>query len=503
MLPPVDGLAEDGAEEEKAAGVTTAEGTPASAAVDIVAAAEAVDKVAVGGTADNVADNMAAADQAVVTGGGAVTVGALADEEVSMAAGKAGLEGDDDSLASSRAAAADGSEGGVSRPALSIDDPRSAAAAAAVVVVADGDSPLPLMGACGEGDADPATAPAAAGVDVDPQPPVAEEAPMVVSSADGMLLPAASLDVEGATAPEAFSGSSSGSTDELLIPAASLDGEGAGGAVTNPVPTDGDFAVPPGAAGKEQQPLAVEEEQSAVAAGLEVTHSSPVDDSSADNAAASVAVEVTRIARTTVDGGGADKTPEISVERNGGDGAGESAAAAAAAAAVASERSGNGAGEVCVELDKSTSPVASPPQGIGGAEGRGADTATGTGVQEGTQERGQGPADRDSASPGLPTGYATGGYPTEESMPSPSANQVPSTSQVRADVGGGIGGRAPAVTPPSAGGTVREPVRRSGTAVPPNSARGVAAGAGEKDWLDELIDMFSDKCSTCVVDDAS
>ncbi|CAN0508131.1 unnamed protein product [Ectocarpus sp. 12 AP-2014] len=89
-------------------------------------------------------------------------------------------------------------------------------------------------------------------------------------------------------------------------------------------------------------------------------------------------------------------------------------------------------------------------------------------------------------------------------MPSPSANQVPSTPQVRADVvGGGIGGRAPALPPPSAGGTVREPVRRSGTAVPPDSARGAAAGAGEKDWLDELIEMFSDKCSTCVVDDAS
>ncbi|CAN0411704.1 unnamed protein product, partial [Ectocarpus sp. 8 AP-2014] len=310
VLPPVDGLPEEGAgEEEQAAGVTTADGSPAPAAVDIVASAEAVDKVAVGGKADNVADNMAAADQAVVTGGGAVTVGALADEEVSMAAGKAGLEGDDDSLASSRAAAADGSEGGVSRPTLSVDDPRSTAAAAAVVVVADGTSPLQLMGACGEGDADPATAPAAAGVDVDPQPPVAAAAAMVVpedallppaacvddevapvktivtavsggssssSSADGMLLPAASLDDEGATAPETFSGSSSGSTDELLMPAASLDEEGSGGGVTNPAPTDVDFAVPPGAAGKEQQPLAVEE-QSAVAAGLDVTHSSPVD----------------------------------------------------------------------------------------------------------------------------------------------------------------------------------------------------------------------------------
>ncbi|CBN75805.1 similar to AHNAK nucleoprotein isoform 1 [Ectocarpus siliculosus] len=464
VLPLVDGLPEDGAEEAEVAGVTTADGTPASAAaVDIVESAEAVDKVAVGGAADNVADNMAAADQAVVTRGGAVTVGALANEEFSMAAGKAGLEGDDGSLASSRAAAAaaaaaDGSEGGVSRPALSVDDPRSTAAAAAVVVVADGDSPLPLTGACGE----------------------------------------------GATAPEAFSGRSSGSTDELLMPAASLDEEGAGGGVNDPVPTDGDFAVPPGAAGKERQPLAVEE-QSAVAAVLEVTHSSPVDDwTSADNAAASVAVEVTRTARTTVDGGGGDSTPEVSVERNGGDGAEESAAAAAAAAAVASERLGNGTGEACVELDKSSSPVASPPQGIDGADERGDDMATGTGMQEGTQESGQGAAERDSASPGLPTGYATGGHPTEESMPSPSANQVPSTPQVRADViGGGIGGRAPAVPPPSAGGTVREPVRRTGTAVPPNSAREAAAGAGEKDWLDELIEMISDKCLTCAVDDAS
>ncbi|CAM9343663.1 unnamed protein product [Ectocarpus sp. 13 AM-2016] len=546
VLPPVEGLPEDGAkEEQKAAGVTTADGTPASAAVDIVAVPEAVDKVAVGGTADNVADNMAAADQAVVTGGGAVMVGALADEEVSMAAGKAGLERDDDSLASSRATAADGSEGGVSRPALSVDDPRSTAAAAAVVVVAHGDSPLPPTGAWGEGDADPATTPAAAGADVDPQPPVAAAAMVVPevpedalpppaacvddevapvktivtavsggsssdssSSADGMPLPAASLDGEGATAPEALSGSSSGSTDDLVMPAASVDEEGAGASVTNPVPTDGDFAVPPGAAGKEQQPLAVEE-QSAVAAGLEGTQSSPVDDSCADNAAASAAVEVTRPARTTVDEEGGDSTPEISVERNGGEGAEQSAAAAvaaaaAAAAAVGSARLGYGAGEADVELNKSSSPIASPPQEMDGADGRGNDTATRTGVQEGTQESGQGAADRDPASPGLPTDYATGGHPTEESMPSPSANQVPSTPQVRADVvGGGIGGQAPALPSPSAGGTVREPVRRSGTAVPPDSARGAAAGAGEKDWLDELIEMFSDKCSTCVVDDAS
>ncbi|CAB1097414.1 unnamed protein product [Ectocarpus sp. CCAP 1310/34] len=482
VLPLVDGLPEDGAEEEEAAGVTTADGTPGSAAVD---------KVAVGGTADNIADNMAAADQAMVTGGGAVTVGALVDEEVSMAAGKAGLEGDDDSLASWRGAVADGSNDGVSRPALSDDDPRSTAAAAAVVVPEVPENALPPPAACVEDEVAPVKTIVTA--------VSGGSSSNSSSSADGMPLPAASLDGEGATAPEALSGSRSGSTDELLMPAASLDEEGAGRGVTNPILNDGDSAVPPGAADKEQHALAVEE-QSAVAAGLEVTHSSPVDDSSAHNAAASAAVEVTRTARTTVDEEGGDLTPEISIEKNGGDGAEESAAAAPAA--VGPARLGYSAGEAYVELNKSSSPIASPPHGIDGADERGDDMATGAGAQEGTQESGQGPANRDSVSPGLPTGYATGGYPTEESMPSPSANQVPSTSQVRADVGGGIDGRAPAVTPPSAGGTVREPVRRSGTAAPPNSARGVASGAGEKDWLDELIDMFSDKCSTCVVDDA-
>lgn len=63
---------------------------------------------------------------------------------------------------------------------------------------------------------------------------------------------------------------------------------------------------------------------------------------------------------------------------------------------------------------------------------------------------------------------------------------------------------APAPMPPSTGGRVRAigaPAATGARGRPASQAAG--AGDDDKDWLDELIELFTEKCSTCVGDDAS